>query len=107
MNRADRAKQFLPFDALNGLRESIALVDDELSKRERLEVCEETAQLISDTLAKLTKGMKVEVTFYNDGHYYTIVDTVIYKEPVYRYLKFGSTKVFYDDIYSLNIIANN
>ena len=50
MNRQDRAKQFAPFDALNGLREALAKKEYDLGKVERGEHSEELDSEISDKL---------------------------------------------------------
>ena len=51
MNRQDRAKQFAPFDALNGLREALAKKEYDLGKVERGEHSEELDSEISDKLS--------------------------------------------------------
>ena len=50
MNRQDRAKQFAPFDALNGLREALAKKEYDLGKVERGDHSEELDSEISEKL---------------------------------------------------------
>ena len=64
MNRQDRAKQFAPFDALNGLREALAKKEYDLGKVERGEHSEELDSEISDKLSKVQRGDRIALTCY-------------------------------------------
>lgn len=47
MNRADRAKQFAPFDALKGLQEALREKEEMHEKKENIELLEEAKEEIS------------------------------------------------------------
>ena len=55
MNREDRAKQFLPFDALKGLRE-------ELKRREEIALRTERRQLSEEESERLSKAYSITPT---------------------------------------------
>ena len=47
MERSERAKQFMPFDALTGLRKKLAAVEERHSRVERAVLDEEATKVIS------------------------------------------------------------
>ncbi len=69
MSLSMRAKQFLPFDAVKGLRAALRLKEYEVESVEKGKVSETEAALISETLSALNKGDRVKVRYYEDGHY--------------------------------------
>ena len=103
MNRADRAAQFQPFDALKGLQEELRAREERRTRVEKKEISEEQMDAISSVLAKIYKRMEIEVTFYSSGHYYTLKGTVEDKNDIYKYLVVGQGKIFYDDIYEIKM----
>lgn len=70
MSRNNRAKQFLPFDAMKGLKEAIHLKEYEHEKITMGELSEEKANEISSLLSSLKKGDYVFVTYFEDGYYH-------------------------------------
>ena len=103
MNKADRAAQFQPFDALKGLQEELREREERRTRVEKKELSEERVDEISSALAKIYKRMEVEVTFYCGGRYYNIKGIVVDKNDIYKYLVVGEGKIFYDDIYEIKI----
>lgn len=61
MSRQDRAKQFLPFDAMKGLTEALREREERHARTERREIGEEQQEANSQVLARIEKGMRVEV----------------------------------------------
>ena len=104
MNKADRAPQFQPFDALKGLQEELREREERRTRVEKKELSEERVDEISFTLAKIYKRMEVEVTFYCSGYYYNIKGLVVDKNDIYKYLVVGEGKIFYDDIYEIKLL---
>ena len=68
MTRAERAKQFMPFDALKGLQDALRVKESEHERIVKNEVPEEDAKIISDTLLSLKDRDAVSLTYFNDGH---------------------------------------
>ncbi len=70
VSRIDRAKQFLPFDALKGLQE--ALRAKEIEKEEKIELSEESLEELEIEFNKIEKGSKVKIKYYKDKQYTNI-----------------------------------
>ena len=68
MNNEDRARQFMPFDALKGLREELWIREQKALRRPRRELFEEEAAGISEVIASLSVGATVEIVYYEDGY---------------------------------------
>ncbi len=102
MNRQDRAKQFAPFDALNGLREALAKKEYNLGKVERGEHSEELDSEISDKLSKVQRGDRIALTCYQDGYYVKVIGAVKEINTIFKYIVIGNGKVYFDDIYGID-----
>lgn len=103
MERSERAKQFMPFDALTGLRKKLAAVEERRSRVEKAVLDEETTKAISDTLLKLSVGSAVEACIYKNGHYVTVIGEVTKISNAYKFLEINYNKIFFDDIYSISL----
>ena len=62
ISRLDRAKQFMPFDALKGLQE--ALRSKEIEYEEKREISEEEQEKISAQLCLLDMGDNIKIKYY-------------------------------------------
>lgn len=76
LSREERARQFLPFDALKGFNE--ALREKEKEYEERRELSEEEINKISEKLKTIDKGNVISITYYLNTKYVT--EIVIVKE---------------------------
>ena len=102
MNRQDRAKQFAPFDALNGLREALAKKEYDLGKVERGDHSEELDSEISEKLSKVQRGDRISLTCYEDGYYVKVIGAVKEINTIFKYIVIGNGKVYFDDIYGID-----
>lgn len=66
-SRINRAKQFLPFDALKGFKE--ALKEKEVEHEDKKELTEETLTELNDCFNKIEIGSKVKIIYYKNGKY--------------------------------------
>ena len=107
MNREDRAKQFLPFDAMKGLKEAMEKQEELLSRVEKTELGEEDAEHLSLALSQVERGDAVRVTVFLGGHYCTLTGTVTRLDPVRRLLTIGDLKLPLDDLTSLEILQKH
>ena len=106
MSRADRAKQFAPFDALKGLRTALILKEYEKNKIDRGEVQPETATKISQILFDLEKGDRLKATYYYDGYYREISGNA--KLDIEKnILKINNVNIPIDDLFDLDKLTNN
>ena len=104
MNRQDRAKQFVPFDALKGLQEELRIREEIRTRVKKKTLSEDQIEKISKVLARLTVGSRVATCLYSNGHYITIEGVISEVNQIYEYIKIGNEKVFFDDIYKIAII---
>ena len=83
----NRAAQFLPFDALKGLSEELQSRIEKRTRVPRHEFSDEKKEELSKTLVRVDKG------------------TVAKNNVVYHYFTIGQKKIFYDDIYQIDIVS--
>ena len=67
MGNIDRARQFMPFDALKGLQE--ALREKEKEVEQRRELSEESLIELNEQLQRVSIGDFVEIEFYKNQKY--------------------------------------
>ncbi len=103
MTRQERAKIFAPFDAMKGLQEALRDREERHLRVERHDISEEQEEHNSEVLAKLTRGMHVRLDYYSAFHDVSSEGIVTDINTVYRFLKLGTEKIFFCDIYDINI----
>ena len=102
VSRSDRARQFLPFDALKGLQE--ALREKEIELEEKKELSEEIMQELSDKLQMIEKEDNVKITYYHKQRYWNIQGKVISKNPIQKKLILeNDIKINFIDIINIEI----
>ena len=68
MPNSERAKQFMPFDALKGLREALKMKEYKHEKIQMGDLSEEKIEEISKVLLSLKKGDQVKAEIFDDGY---------------------------------------
>lgn len=96
MSMSNRAKQFVPFDALKGFQE--ALRKKEKMPVPRKELAEEKAEELNEKLKRLTTGKMITVVYYNDGEYIQLTGIVVKIEKNKKYLQMAEIIIPIDDI---------
>lgn len=104
MTQSERAKQFMPFDAMKGLSEALRAREEKHLRVERRELSEEAAAMLSAAINKVKKGMVVWVKFYRAFHEVTKQGKVTNIDYVYRYLVIDEECIYFDDLYQVKII---
>lgn len=101
-DRLDRAKQFMPFDALKGFREAIKEKEKQIENRTSMD--DDNINNINNTLLKLKVGLRVKVTYYEEYRY-------ISKFIDIKKLSFQSGKIiinnnviYFDDLKDITIL---
>jgi len=92
--RADRAKQFMPFDALKGLQD--ALREKEVEYEQRKELTEESLTELQIEFNKIEIGSKVNIKYYKNKKYIDI-SAVITK------IDYIKKKIQLDNLESINM----
>lgn len=98
-NKADRAKQFAPFDALHGLRE--ALKQKERIVVEKTDLSDERKEAIDMALHQISPNDIITVIYFCNGEYLKITGMVSGFFPTSRILQIVNTKIPFDDIYDI------
>ena len=98
MSTSRRAKQFMPFDALRGLKEAIA-AKEKISIPKK-ELAEDMAREINSVLVDLRKGQNVTVVYYNDyaEEYLQLTGTVEKVDCYWQLLQIGKITIAFDEI---------
>lgn len=104
MNRSERAKQFMPFDALTGLRAALRRKEAEHEALPRPDAGEEAAEKINGVLTALRRGDRVRVLRYVSGTAVETVDEVEAVDAVSKRLKLRSLYVSFADIYEISLV---
>mgnify|MGYP005607292687 FL=1 len=103
ISRENRARQFLPFDALKGLQE--ALREKEIELDERKELSEESIEELSNNLQLIERGDNVRLTYYHQKKYITIEGKVIDIKVIQKKLILeGELRINFADIIYVEII---
>lgn len=76
VRKVERAKQFMPFDALKGLQEALREEEKKLEYVQKHELSEEVIEKLSEKLQMLEIGNWVKVKFYYCKIYKEIVGKV-------------------------------
>lgn len=101
IKKADRARQFMPFAALTGYYEVIKQREKIVEPRK--ELSDDEAEILSDKLNKIQKGMLITLTYYNEDCYETLTGLVSNIDTVYRTITIVKTKIAIDDVVDIEI----
>lgn len=103
VSREKRAKQFLPFDALNGFQE--ALRKKEIEYVEKIELSEEIKEEISEILYSIEKGDTVKIKYYKNRQYHNIQGIVKEVSSVKKRITLiGESVINFNDILNIERI---
>ena len=97
--KADRARQFLPFDALKGYKEAIKEKQKVIIEKKQLS--EDDANILSYKLNQVKKGMMIKVIFYNGENYEVLEGMVAKIDYDQKILTIVKRKITIDSIISL------
>mgnify|MGYP004605308159 CR=1 FL=1 len=96
MDRAQRAKQFAPFDALNGFNE--ALRAKEKITVPKVELTEDRKEEIDYFLHHLNMKKNITVIYYDGENYIKLTGMVTKIDPQNQVLTIVNTKIAFADI---------
>ena len=101
MPRSRRAKQFMPFDALTGLREAIAAKERVIEPRRY--PSEDAIAEINEKLLDLHKGQIITVVYYGDyeQRYLQLTGPVIMVDPYWHSIQIENITIDFSEIYEL------
>ena len=100
--KVDRAKQFLPFDALKGFKEALRMIENKGDTKK--ELSEDKSNDINKVLQKLKKNNLVKVKYYYLTEYIEVISNFLKIDKINKVLYLKDTKINIEDIISINII---
>ncbi|MCR4562403.1 MAG: hypothetical protein K5694_04305 [Bacilli bacterium] len=97
-----RAKQFLPFDAMKGLKEAIKAKEYEVEATSKNIISQDEAERIAKNLLLIDGKTNVKAKYFSDGHEQEIsgICTVNFVDS---YLRFKYLDVQFDDLIKLEV----
>lgn len=98
-NRAERAKQFTPFDALRGFRE--ALQQKEKIIVEKIDLPDERKSDIDGKLHQISLNDIITVIYFSNGEYRKLTGMVSKISPASQTLQITDTVLNFEDIYDI------
>lgn len=98
MSPADRAKQFMPFDAVKGLREALAAKEAELLFVEKNDISEDGIADMNKMLSSLKQNDRVRVSYYANHIYHTVNETVVKVDAAREMLVLSGIELAFSDI---------
>lgn len=101
MDKANRAKQFMPFDALTGLRE--ALREKEKLREVRKDLSEEQRMELDYRLQTVNILDEISITYYDNETYKNIIGKVEKIDFINKYLIVEEINIRFENIYDLQL----
>ena len=98
--KADRARQFLPFDALKGYKEEIARKQKVIVNKKDLS--EDDAKILNYKLNQLSVAMMVKVIYYDVAKYVALQGMVSKIDKDNNILMIVKNKININDIISIS-----
>lgn len=102
MDIATRAKQFMPFDALSGLR--TALEAKEKIVVGKIELSEEYKAELDEKMRYVTKNSMVSIVYFEKDEYIKIMGMVSRIDENARLIQVVNKKIAFDDIYKIELM---
>ena len=94
--KLERAKIFLPFDALKGLKEALREKEKILVDKKKLSI--EEKEKISKKLIQIKKGMIIKVIYFENNEYIELEGMVSLIDFVYKKIKIVKKEIEFTDI---------
>ena len=102
MSLNDRARQFLPFEALKGLKDALRLKEYEFDRISKNDLSEDMINKISTTLMNAQKNDIYEIKYFDDGSYKYIKGTIKIN-TINHFILINDIKISFNDIFDINI----
>lgn len=104
MERQNRAKQFIPFDAMKGLKEALAEKERKHSREKFHEIPEEQQIINSGIILNLKKGQNAEIYCFKNFYNIILKGEVTEVNFTFKYLSINNECIRFEDIYSIELI---
>ena len=103
-NDLDRAKQFLPFDALKGFREAISTMEEIRESKKDLSIDE--LNDLDNKIKFIKKNDLIKVKYFYLDDYIETIDTLKKVDNIYKRIILKNSKISFDDIMDIELIRS-
>ena len=101
MPREERAKQFIPFDAMKGLKEALSLKDEKHSRVKRHGISDEQKAENSKIILRLKKNDYISLFCYHGFQDICISGRISEINLDFKYMNIDGIKIGFEDIYAI------
>ena len=101
MPREERAKQFIPFDAMKGLKEALSLKNEKHSRVKRHGISDEQKAENSKIILRLKKNDYISLFCYHGFHDICICGRISEINLDFKYMNIDGIKIGFEDIYAI------
>lgn len=101
MHNSNRAKQFMPFDALKGFRQTMDFISKQIEFKKSLS--DDYIKYLNNKLCNLKKGDIVVIKYYYLTEYIETRGIVKKIDNVYKKIYLSSSIINFDDILEINV----
>ena len=105
MMREQRAKQFMPFDAMKGLAEALKEREERHLRVPKHGISEDDQEQISEVLCRVEKGSKVFLSYYSNFHDVEKEGIVSDINRPLQFFRVNEEKILFTDLYSIRVIG--
>ena len=103
MTRQERAKIFVPFDAMKGLQEALREQKEEMTRTQRRGICDEAIEANSRVFSTLKRGLEVEIFCWSGFRDAVRYGKITYINLPCGYLELNHEAIELEDIYSISV----
>ena len=96
MLNKERARIFMPFDAIAGFREGLENACKKCNTKKS--ISEEMEYELNEKIKELKKGDKIKITYYYNIDYNEIIGNVKKIDNIYKEIILENTKIKFEDI---------
>ena len=100
-SKEERARQFLPFDALKGFKKAIK--DKERVIVKKKELAEDAIESLNEKLNNLRIGIIISVINYENGQYIKTTGVLSKIDLINQYISVIMEKIYFSNIYDIDI----
>lgn len=101
-NKLDRARQFLPFDALKGFREMLLEKEREVEQVKELSL--DNIDAIDIIFKDINIGTKIKIVYYDEYKYIETIDIIKRIDNVYKKIYLNNKIIDFKDIIKIEIV---
>ena len=93
----------MPFDAMKGLKEALAIREERHSRVEKRDLSEEQIEQISTVLARVEIGMEATIEHYRAYHDVVSHGRIRAMNLAMKCLLLENEKIYFDNIYDIRL----